>query len=72
MTAILGIIAELLKLFNMIRGEYNDPAMVKNKIDQLHQDLKDHNAKVEAVFQNPTSTAADKKAALDQIRLIDS
>lgn len=72
MGAILGIISELLKLFNMIRAQYNDPAMVKNKIDQLHQDLKDHNAKVEAVFSDPAATEAEKKAALDQIRLIDS
>lgn len=72
MTAILGIISELLKLFNLIRSQYQDPAMVTNKINQLHQDLKDHNEKVEAVFQNPASTDAQKKAALDNIRLIDS
>lgn len=72
MSAILGIIEELLKLFNMIRGQYNDPGMVKAKINQMHQDLKDHNARVDSVFKNPASTQADKDAALAAIRLIDS
>lgn len=68
----LGILEELLKLFNTIRGQYNDPALVQNKINQVHQDLKDHNARLSATLQKPDLTAAEKLKALDAIRLIDS
>lgn len=70
--AIAGIITELLKLYSMIRGQYNDPKMVEAKVAQLHQDLRDHNERVEAVLQKPDATPQEKKAALDAIRLIDS
>lgn len=70
--AFANIIAELAKLANLILGHYNDPKMVEEKVNQLHQDLKDRNEKLASTLQDTTKTPEEKRAALDAIRLADS
>jgi len=71
-SAIAGIVQELLKLYNLLMGRMNSPEMVQEKMNQLHQDLADRVNKAESVLADPNATEAQKDAALNAIRLADS
>jgi len=71
-SAVAGIIQELLKLYNLWMGRVNDPAVVTAKMNQLHQDLKDKVTNAEAVLADPNATEKQKDEALQAIRISDS
>ena len=72
MGSIPAIIAELLKLANLIMGHSNSPEMVANKLADIHQQLKDQNEPLEATLADPTKSQAEKDAALQAIGMTDS
>jgi hypothetical protein len=71
-SAIAGIVQELLKLYNLLMGRMNSPEMVQAKMNQLHQDLADRVNTAESVLADPNATESQKDAALNAIRLADS
>ncbi len=61
-----------LAVFKQERALYNDPAMVKNKLDIAKQEARDALRNAEATLANPNSTPAQHAEALRQIRLAGS
>jgi outer membrane murein-binding lipoprotein Lpp len=59
----------LVSIFSKLLELHNSPEMVKAKMAQLHQDLKDHEAKIDKIAADPNATPEDHQKALDAIRL---
>ena len=72
---ITAIIQALLAAFNVFRQEraiYNDPKMVKNKLDIAKQQARDALRNAEAMAADPNATPQQHAEALRQIRLAGS
>jgi hypothetical protein len=61
--------ATLLSIFEKSFAAHNNPQMVQNAVEKLHQDLKDKEVEIDKLAADPHATPEQHAAALDSIRL---
>lgn len=71
-TAVISLVAEAAKAFNIIEGNMNRPDMIAAAIKKVRQKQRDAVDAAQAILQNANATPQDKAHAFEFIQKIES